>query len=236
MSSNTSSKRVLVVSAHSGDEILGCGGTLAQHAARGDEIRVVVLGDGMTSRVRSLDVAYKTIDFEAREEQSRKALDVLGISRVEFLRLPDNRFDTMPLLDIVKRVEDVKGRFLPDIVYTNSPFDLSVDERRTFQAVITAFRPQPNDNRVELYSFELLSSTEWNISDASTTFRPNCFVNIESTLERKIQAFSHLSTEVREWPHSRSLKSIEYRARERGASVGIPAAEAFVLVRAIREI
>jgi LmbE family N-acetylglucosaminyl deacetylase len=229
-------KKVLILSAHAGDEILGCGGTLALHAQRGDEVRVMVMGDGVTSRVRSLQKAQSFLNFDHLESQSRAALGILGVERVDYLRLPDNRFDTIPLLDIVKRVEDVKNSFLPDIVYTNSPFDLSVDERRTFQAMITAFRPQPNDNAVELYSFELLSSTEWNMPESPFGFKPNTFVDIDRVLETKIKAFSQMETEVREWPHTRSLRSIEHRARERGTSVGMSAAEAFVLLRSVRTL
>jgi LmbE family N-acetylglucosaminyl deacetylase len=227
-------KKVLVLSAHAGDEMLGCGGTLALHAKRGDQVRVVVLGDGVSSRVRSLQKAQVLLDFDTLENQSRVALGTLGVEKVDYFRLPDNRFDTIPLLDIVKRVEDVKNSFVPDVVYTNSPFDLSVDERRTFQAMITAFRPQPNDNAAELYSFELLSSTEWNMPESPFGFRPNVFVDIESVLETKIKAFSRLESEVREWPHTRSLKSIEARARDRGASAGMTAAEAFLLLRSVR--
>lgn len=228
-------KKVLVVCAHPGDEILGCGGTLALHAQRGDDVRVVVLGDGWTSRMKSLEKGLESVDLNVLEKQGREALAILGVKEAQYHRFPDNRFDNVPLLDLVKVIEPVKDRFAPDIVYTNSPFDLSVDQEKTCRAVVTAFRPQPRDNHADLYSFEVLSSTEWNLIDRTRAFTPTYFVDIEATLPLKLKAFQRLETEVRAWPHSRSLESIDHHAKSRGASVGVPAAEAFVHLRSVKD-
>lgn len=228
-------KKVLVVCAHPGDEILGCGGTLALHAQRGDDVRVVVLGDGWTSRMKSLEKGLESVDLNVLEKQGREALAILGVKEVQYHRFPDNRFDNVPLLDLVKVIEPVKDRFAPDVVYTNSPFDLSVDQEKTCRAVVTAFRPQPRDNHADLYSFEVLSSTEWNLIDRTRSFTPTYFVDIEATLPLKLKAFQRLETEVRVWPHSRSLESIGHHAKSRGASVGVPAAEAFVHLRSVKD-
>jgi LmbE family N-acetylglucosaminyl deacetylase len=227
--------RVLVVSAHIGDEVLGCGGTLAMHVARGDEVGVLVLGEGWTSRTSSLEKGLEALDLDAFEEQGRRALDVLGLQRVRFSRLPDNRFDQEPFLDIVKKIEAEKLAFKPSRVYTNSSFDLGVDQRIVCRAVVTAFRPQPDDNAVDLIAFEVLSSTEWNCATGGRQFEPNLFVDITSTLPRKLAAFERLATETRPWPHARSQEAIEHRARSRGASVGLPAAEAFMQMRSVRQ-
>ena len=228
--------KVFVVSAHIGDEILGCGGTLALHRRRGDEVRVLVLGEGWTSRTKSVEKGLEAVDMEAFEKQGRQALEVLGVKHVNFQRLPDNRFDSLPLLDIVKIVEAAKYCYEPDIVYTNTSHDLGVDQQMTCRAVVTAFRPLPDEKHIELYVFEVRSSTEWDYSESSRVFVPNCFVNVEDTLETKLGAFQCLRTEVRPWPHSRSLTAIEHNTRARGASVGLGAAEAFVLLRAVKDI
>jgi len=227
-------QRVLVVSAHIGDEILGCGGTLALHVARGDRVRVLVLGEGWTSRTKSVEKGLEALDLEAFEAQGRGALAVLGVESVRFDRLPDNRFDRVPLLDIVKAIEKEKPDFRPDRVYTNSPFDLGQDERLTCRAVATAFRPLPGDNDTDLVAFEVLSSTEWNYGAAGRWFEPNLFVDIDAVLEKKLAAFGTLSTETRDWPHARSGNAIAHHARARGASVGLAAAEAFMQMRAVR--
>lgn len=227
-------KKILVVCAHPGDEILGCGATLAQHVRQGHQVRVLVLGDGWTSRVKSVEKAKDVVDLDVIEAQGREALKVIGVEQVEFLRLPDNRFDSVPLLDLVKEIESVKRQFSPDILYTNSPFDLSVDQQKTSRAVVTAFRPQPGDNYTDLFCFEVPSSTEWNALGGGGGFVPNYFVDVSEALDIKISAFLKLSFEVRLWPHSRSIEAIEHQAKSRGASVGLPAAETFMLVRAVR--
>lgn len=228
-------KRILAVSAHIGDEIMGCGGTLLRHVREGDAVRVVVLGEGWTSRTRSLQKGLEAIDLEAFEEQARAALGVLSIADVRFHRLPDNRFDQMPLLDIVKLVEEHKAQFRPDVVYTNTAADLGVDQRTTCRAVATAFRPQPGEPIHELLAFEVRSSTEWDGGLSGRCFQPNCFVDVSATLEAKLEALRTLRTERRPWPHSRSIEAVMHHARSRGASVGLEAAEAYVLLRSIRK-
>lgn len=229
-------KRILVVCAHPGDEILGCGATMALHVRQGHHVRVMVMGDGWTSRVKSMEKAMSVVDLDVIEEQGRAALKILGVEQVEYLRFPDNRFDTLPLLDLVKEIERVKQQFAPDIVYTNSPFDLSVDQQKTSRAVVTAFRPQPGDNSTELLCFEVPSSTEWNALDGAGFFAPNYFLDVSEALAIKISAFQQLGSEVRPWPHPRSLEAIEYQAKSRGASVGVSAAETFMLLRTVKTI
>lgn len=229
-------KKILVVCAHPGDEILGCGATLALHARQGHQVRVLVMGDGWTSRVKSVEKAKDVVDLDVIEEHGRAALKVIGVDQVEYLRLPDNRFDTLPLLDLVKAIEKVKQTFVPDILYTNSPFDLSIDQQKTSRAVVTAFRPQPGDNGTELLCFEVPSSTEWNAVGGAGYFAPNYFIDVSETLDVKIKAFQLLDFEVRPWPHPRSIEAIEHQAKSRGASVGVSAAETFMLLRAVKTI
>jgi N-acetylglucosamine malate deacetylase 1 len=228
-------QRILVVSAHIGDEILGCGGTLALHVARGDAVRVLVLGEGWTSRTISLEKGLEALDLDAFEAQGREALGVLGVARVRFNRLPDNRFDQVSFLDVVKAIEAEKTDFWPTRLYTNSPSDLSLDARIVCRAAVTAFRPQPGDNATELLAFEVMSSTEWNYVAGESRFEPNLFIDIDAVLEKKLAAYARLLTEVRPWPHARSQAAIEHHARSRGASVGVAAAEAFAQMRSVRQ-
>ncbi len=228
--------KILVVCAHPNDAVLGCGATLALHTQRGDQVRVLVMADGWTSRVSSLEKAKDTVDLDVIEAQANTALKKIGVDHGEYLRFPDNRLDVVPLLDLVKSIEKVKRKYIPDILYTNSPYDLSVDQQKTFRAVITAFRPQPGDNRTELLCFEVPSSTEWHPLGGGNVFTPNYFVDVTDTLALKISAFAELSYEVRAWPHPRSLEAIEYQAKSRGAAIGVNAAETFMLMRTVKAI
>jgi LmbE family N-acetylglucosaminyl deacetylase len=228
------SRKILVVSAHIGDEILGCGGTLARHMRMGDAVRVIVLGEGWTSRTKSLQKGLEALDLDAFEEQAHRALGALAVTDVRFHRLPDNRSDQIPLLDIVKLIEQHKADYRPDQIYTSTPIDLGVDQRTACQAVLTAFRPLPGEVYSELLAFEVRSSTEWAGGFTGDVFQPQCFVDISKTMEAKLGALRVLETEVRPWPHSRSIEAVMQHARARGASVGVAAAEAFSVLRSIR--
>jgi LmbE family N-acetylglucosaminyl deacetylase len=224
---------VLVVAAHPDDEILGCGGTMARLTREGSDVRIAILAEGMSSRYPTRDGVDK-VQLEHLHEDARKAADALGVKDVVLCKLPDNRLDTVPLLEIVKRVEDLVGRFAPQVIYTHHPGDLNVDHGVVHRAVLTATRPTKGHCVREIYAFEVPSSTEWAFQQLEPVFRPNVFVDIVDTLNAKIAALSCYDTEEREFPHPRSAKALQAIAARWGSVVGLQAAEAFELIRSVR--
>jgi len=218
------SRRVLVVSAHPDDETLGCGATIAKRVSNGDSVVVTILGDGVSSRS-----GFTLAELDTRLEQFKAAAAVLGARAHSPILLADNKFDTYPLLEIAKKVEDVIMLFNPEIIYTHSAVDLNIDHRLTHEAVLVATRPISSKVK-EIYCFEVPSSTEWNFG---TSFSPNVFVDVTETLSRKLDALNKYENEVREWPHPRSTRALTARANYWGSIVGCEAAEAFSLLRMI---
>lgn len=221
---------VLVVAAHPDDEVLGCGGTLARHVEAGDSVTVMFLTDGVGARGGGAEAEAAC---RAREASAHAALAILGVTHTIFGNLPDNQIDSVPLLRVAQAVEAVGETRRPDIVYTHHIGDLNVDHRLAHQAVLTAFRPQPERARPTILAFETASSTEWQSPAAGLAFVPNWFEPIEAQLARKLEALQAYAQEMRPWPHARSLTAVEHLARWRGATIGAAAAEAFMLVRRI---
>ena len=224
--------QTLIIAAHPDDEVLGCGGTaalLSQH----DKLHIGILGEGVTSRYSSPESAPRS-ELEQLKSSAQEAAEVLGASGVVFGGFPDNRFDTVPLLDIIKTVEDWVKRFLPEVIYTHHPGDLNIDHDLTFRAVLTATRPDESSSVHELFAFETPSSTEWAFQKITPAFRPNTFVDIASTIDRKIQALGAYRNELRPFPHPRSPENIRAAAQWWGSASGTGYAEAFELVRSIR--
>jgi len=220
------SKKILVVAAHPDDEVLGCSGTIARHVSDGDKVYMVFMSDGVTSRT-----GQESKEIELRKQAAKDAGNILGIvDSPRFLGFPDNRMDTLALLDIVQTLEQVMNEIDPEVVYTHHLGDLNIDHKITHQAVMTACRPQPECSVREIYSFEVLSSTEWSTNNP---FAPNYFVDISGTLELKISAIKAYGSELRTFPHARSIEAIRALANYRGVSVGIKAAEAFKVERLI---
>ncbi|GAB4257815.1 MAG: PIG-L family deacetylase [Deferrisomatales bacterium] len=223
---------ILVVAAHPDDEVLGCGGTLALRAAEGTPVYVAILGEGATSRhAAGADAATRETSVLAR--QARQAGALLGATEVHTFGLPDNRFDTVPLLDIVKRVEELVGRVRPGVVFTHHGGDLNIDHAVTCRAVLTATRPTPGHPVREVYAFEVPSSTGWAFGRPGGPFEPNVFIDIGPTLSTKLRALEVYSSEGRPFPHARSPEALEALARHRGSLVGLGAAEAFRLLRSV---
>jgi LmbE family N-acetylglucosaminyl deacetylase len=220
---------VLVVTAHPDDDVLGCGGTIAKLAANGALVHVVFLADGVFSR----DGESRSEELKARRAAAKKACDILGVKSVSFGDLPDNRMDTVALLDITLEVERHILEHRPATVFTHHAGDVNIDHRRTLDAVVIACRPQLGHPVRSILSFEVPSSTEWQLPGNAPVFEPNWFVDISATLNKKMAALDAYTDELRDWPHPRSRRGVEYLARWRGATVGVDAAEAFVLGRHI---
>ena len=221
---------VLVVAAHPDDEVLGCGGAIAKHAQSGEDVAVCFLSDGVTSRESEADNAP---ELHRRRAAALEAAAILGVAEVRFGALPDNRMDSVDLLTIARAVEAHILEFAPATIYTHFAGDLNVDHRLTHEAVMTACRPQPTSGVVTVLQFETTSSTEWRAPSASFAFQPDWFVDIDATLDTKLEALDAYAEELRAWPHARSREALEHLARWRGATIGRAAAEAFVLARHI---
>ena len=208
---------VLVV-AHPDDEMLGCGGTLARFAALGAEGHILLLGEGPLARGSETEAAQ-----------------IIGLNEanVHFASLPDNRFDTVALLDIVQHIEALAEQVQPDLVFTHHAGDMNQDHRLTHQAVMTAFRPLPGAKPATLLGFEVLSSTEYTPPHTAPAFCPNVFVDISATLDTKCRALEEYASEMRPWPHPRSMEAVRHLAALRGCFCGHEAAEAFILYRTL---
>jgi N-acetylglucosamine malate deacetylase 1 len=219
-------KTILVIAAHSDDEALGCSGVIARHVAEGDNVHLLFMTDGVSSRPGRRD-------DKKRLTAAQESADILGVSSVQQFDFPDNEMDAVALLDVVKAIEEVIDKLRPGIIYTHHIGDLNVDHKVTHKAVITVCRPQPDFCVKEVYTFEVLSSTEWSAPGVEV-FSPNVFIDITDYIDIKKQVLEVYSEEMRQPPHSRSINNALRLNALRGNSVGIDYAEAFELVRMTR--
>lgn len=224
-------KKILIVAAHPDDEVLGCFGTVARLIQEGYEAYTLILGEGKTSRDVSRKVDNRMNELAILGTELAAANEVVGVREVFVEQFPDNRFDSVDLLDIVKIISNVKDTVKPDIVFTHYEHDLNIDHQVTFRAVLTATRPMPEESVKEIYSFEILSSTEWKYP---LSFSPDIFFDISSTIDLKLKAMNEYASELRQYPHPRSLKGIELNSRYNGMRIGTEHAEAFKSVRVIK--
>ena len=218
----------MILAAHPDDEILGCGATAARLIDEGFRGKSVILSQGMLSRGEE----YRE-NLGELHDATLSANNILGIDDVKFHDYPDNAFDTVPRLEIIKCVEQEIDDFQPDIIFTHFGHDLNIDHRRTFEAVLTACRPIPGEKQPDIYSFFVPSSTDWTDGNCMKSFVPNVFVDVSASIERKLEALNCYTTEMREYPHSRSLESIRIFSQYWGNRVGIKWCEPLILVRKI---
>jgi len=215
---------ILVVVAHADDEVLGCGATIAKHIANGDNVSLLVMADGVNSRLPIDSTSQK-----ARNNALEHSCEILGISTYQCLNFPDNQLDTIAMLTLTQSIEKVIEQCKPQRIYTHFSGDLNIDHQRTFQAVITATRPQPDHCVKSILCFEVPSSSEWHFQQH--TFQPNFFNDVSGYEKTKIKALAAYQEEMRAAPHVRSIENITHLMQIRGATVGCYFAEAFTVAR-----
>lgn len=229
-------KKILVVVAHPDDEILGLGATMHNIIRETNcETRVVILGEGITSRSDSRDTEMWKKELQIHRSNIKSATTTIGYGNVSVYDFPDNRFDSVDLLDLVKTIEKEKQDFNPDIIFTHHGGDVNIDHQMTFQAVNTACRPMEQENVRSIITFETASGTEWIPSTDPRKFVPNFYFSIEKVdLDAKIKAMESYEFEKRPYPHPRSPEALEIIAKRWGTVVGTQMAEAFCIVRHIQ--
>ena len=228
-------KKILIVVAHPDDELLGLGASMNRLISDyNTSVHVVILGEGITSRSDTRDVEKWEEELLIHRNNIKQAQAAIGYKSVSIYDFPDNRFDTVALLDIIKVIEKEKAEFKPDVIFTHHGGDVNIDHQRTFEAVITSCRPLPNETVKTIITFETPSGTEWRASSDPRHFIPNMFVNIsEENLQAKINAMECYEFEKRQFPHPRSPEALMIFAQRWGITVGIKLAEAFCVVRHI---
>lgn len=225
-------KTILIIAAHPDDEILGCGGTMARLAEEGNEVHILIMAEGLTSRDNTRDRESRKNELSELSLTAKNAGDIVGAKSVELMDFPDNRMDGVDRLDVIKVIERKVEEIQPSVIFTHFANDLNIDHRITNDAVITACRPMPGQIVKEIYFFEVPSSTEWQVG--GRIFTPNYFISLtEGQFLKKRKALEVYKSEMREFPHSRSIEAVEALAKWRGATCGYPFAEAFIVGRKV---
>lgn len=213
------SKRVLVIAAHPDDELLGCGGVVALHTKNGDKVTSIIVCEGDSLRYDDISSKHQSQIFQAAE--------VLGIKDVRSLKFPDQKLETVILTDLIQPILDIIREIKPQIVYCQYGGDVNRDHKILFEAILVATRP--TEKFIEIvYAFDTVSSTEWGYP---RNFVPDTWIDITSTLETKLEAMSKYETELRDYPHPRSLKALEYKAYAAGNECLMKSAECFMTIR-----
>ncbi len=226
-------KKLLVVAAHPDDELLGCGGTLFYYKKLGYKIKIIFLSDGESSRNISQEKKKNLI--LKRENQAKKVCKLCKFNPPIFGKFPDNKLDSIDLLQIVKFIEKEIKKFSPEIIFTHNEEDLNIDHKIACKAVVTATRPSTKTFVRSIYCFETPSSTENNFSKIKVQFNPNLYIDVSKFIEKKIKYLKIYKNEIRKYPHSRSLKSIKILAKYRGTQIGAKYAEAFYILRELKK-
>jgi LmbE family N-acetylglucosaminyl deacetylase len=226
-------ERIAVIAAHPDDDVLGCGGTISKYATSGHEVKSLFFTNGVGARFQKSSKEVNESSDIRLKDMARSHL-IMGVENYKSLTFPDNQLDTIPLLDLVREIEEFLVSFKPTIVLTHTIKDLNIDHQRISAAVTTACRPIMKHTPHTILFFEIPSSTNWQLDSAQPAFDPRFYVDISETVETKISALESYTSEIQEFPHPRSEVYLRALAQVRGAACGIKYAEGFEIGRIIK--
>jgi N-acetylglucosamine malate deacetylase 1 len=219
--------KILIIAPHPDDEVLGCGGTIKKYSQKGDEVCLCIV-----TKAYAPDWSEKFL--KKREKEIIKSKNVLGIKKIFYLGLPTVKLDTIPQKKLNDLIASCFKKCNPDLVFIPHGGDINKDHRLVFEAAMVATRPKPGLSVKKVLCYETLSETEWPISfSKKDIFIPNFYVDISKTIKVKLKAMACYETELKKYPHPRSLKAISILAQKRGTEAGLKMAEAFMLIREI---
>lgn len=221
--------KVLVIAAHPDDEVLGMGGTIAKLTSLRHEVHVLIVTDGSSSQYRD-DPNLQDIIIKKRQETELCA-SILGVTKVHYGMLPDMRLDSIPHVEINKVIEELVQELKPQVVYTHFWGDVNVDHQEVFRSTMVAVRPTSSQSVEKVYCYNVPSSTEWAPQVGHNVFNPTVFVKISDFVDIKETAIKSYATELREFPHPRSVEYIKTADKYTGLSVGCDSAEGFIVIR-----
>ena len=218
----------MVIAPHPDDEIIGCGATIAKHILIGNEVFIVV----STNASIGAPELYTEEQVQFSRKAALQAHQYLGVKKTFFMDFPAPALNSYPEYKISLSLLKIFNEVNPTILYLPHHGDLHQDHKAIYRASLVAARPQGNNRIHSIYCYETLSETEW-APFQEKSFIPNCYVNVTNTFHNKIVAMNFYKTELKDYPHSRSLEAIEALAKFRGASVHVPMAESFIIERNI---
>jgi N-acetylglucosamine malate deacetylase 1 len=216
--------KVLVISAHPDDEVIGAGGTIARHVDSGDEVFWGIV-------TQAYSPPWSEDYLEKARQQVFEVQKVLGIREVFFCKFPTVKLNTVPYMEISSALQKIMDHVQPEVVYTTPGDDINLDHRIVYECTLVAARPLPGSSVRRLLSYEIGAGSRQGLTAGAGGFVSNVFVDISDYMEKKLQAMSCYESELKEYPHPRSLKGLRMVAEERGLGVGLKAAECFRLVR-----
>lgn len=219
--------RILVIAPHPDDEVLGVGGTIAKMTASGAEVWVVIV-------TMASPPLYSPEVLKVSRSEACEAHRFLGVTETRFLTFPAAGLDTVPHADLNAELARVFLDCKPTTVFVPFGGDIHMDHQRVFHSAIVCSRPLHTDGPRAVYAYETLSETNWNAPYLTPAFSPTVFVDISDHIGTKLDAMRMYASQLRPSPNERSLSAIEALAMFRGSTIGVRAAEAFVLVREIR--
>lgn len=214
--------KILVISAHPDDETIGAGGTIARHIDNGDEVAWCIV-------TKAYNPPWPDEVLSAAKKQVDQIAKHYGIRKVYRCGLPTVMLNTVPYRELSAKLQEVVNDFLPEIVYTTPVSDLNQDHRLVHECTMVATRPLPGSSVKKIMAYEISTTTRYGYD----VFRPTIYVDISNYLDKKLEAMRLYDTELKDWPHPRSIAGLRTLSQERGLAIGVDAAECFQLLREI---
>lgn len=215
-------KKILILSPHADDEILGCGGYISKYSKRNYQVNVLIL----TNANKGAPEIYSDKDIQKIRNEAKQANNYIGTKKLYFENLPALNLNNYPIYKITNIINKYINNIDPEVILIPSSNDIHEDHKIIFKAAKVSMRPNKKSKLKKILSYEVLSETEWNENEKA--FNPNYFVSLnKSDINNKVKAFLKYKSQVKKFPHPRSKEAIINLSKVRGSNIFVNYAEAF---------
>lgn len=207
-------RKILLLSPHMDDEVLGCGGLIAH----------IMEIDPMRLHIHYFNDFHPLFDYDTYNQENDELISRIGCTKSVSLLKNVNRLDAVPIKEHILEIEQLVNKHRPDTALVAFP-SYNQDHRRVFEASVTATRPHDRNFYVRnILVYEQPETLQTNRIEPR--FIPHVFLPID--IERKCELYGIYKTQARE---HRSSEHVRHLAAIRGMQCNVPFAESFMIIR-----
>lgn len=170
---------VLVIVAHSDDQVLGPGGTIAKYSSEGEKVYTFIASFGELSHPHF----KKEIISKIRVEEAEKADKLLGGAGVFFLGARDGKLKEDKEL-IKKQIKKQILKYKPSKIFTHAEDDALPDHVLINKVILEVYDELHKEEKIniDIYSFGV-----WRFFKLLNRLSPKLFVDISDFFQKKLE-------------------------------------------------
>jgi len=214
---------ILIASPHPDDETLGAGGTLLRFKEEGNCLYWLNFTN------MKMEYGFSENDIKTRLKEIEDVKKAYGFKELFNLELEPGGLDKYSKSELIATISGIFNKIKPSLIILPFRSDIHSDHTIVFDSCYSCTKSFRYPFIKKVVSMEIISETDF--ANPQHGFIPNLFIDISKYINKKIEIMQLYKSEIGVHPFPRSDDSIWSLAQYRGATAGVKAAEAFLIIK-----